>query len=422
MVKSKHLFIAIVSTLLVGLIAFGGCAGPAQPAASEEEPIKVGGLIPTTGPFASDGKTWLTGMTMAVAELNKEGGLLGRPVELVVFDIEDMMAEKLTAATEKLVARDKVDLLATIYAGFGPDVVACGKYDVPFIHQDANEMVANMVKDNWPQYSNVFMIAWAEEEYGKENWRMISRLPYEFPNKKIARLSGDFDWDLKTTDTVCLQAEAEGWERVVDETFSYGVREWGPILTGLRQEDPAVIIFGSLDAGDMLTFFRQWSEEPTNSLIDFGYGFEIPALLDLLGEEGNGVLGYALTRELPYGRGAEWAQLYRSEYEMDLWGSERATIPASVSVSYDTIMIWADAVKAVGDPTDYDAVCDYLRESNNVCVEGEYHFDEYGLLEVGPHMPVHYQQWQNGKGEHLFLTGQEGYVGDAAFQLPSWLQ
>jgi len=420
-VRNKYLFIAVVSTLLVALVV-SGCVGPAEPGETKEEPIKVGGLIPVTGPFASDGKTWSTGMTMAVAELNKQGGLLGRPVELDVFDIEDMMAEKLTAATEKLVGRDKVDLLATIYAGFGPDVVACGKYDVPFIHQDANEMVANMVKDNWPQYSNVFMTAWVEEEYGKDNWRMIKRLPYEFPNNKIARLSGDFDWDLLSTEGVCAEAEKEGWERVVDETFSYGVREWGPILTKIRQEDPSLIIFGSLDAGDMLTFFRQWNEEPTNSLIDFGYGFEIPALLDMLGDEGNGVLGYALTRELPYGRGAEWAELYREEYEMDLWGSRRATIPASVSVSYDTIMIWADAVKAVGDPTDYVAICDYLRESDNVCVEGEFHFDEYGLLEVGPHMPLHYQQWQDGKGERLFLTDQEGYIGDATFQTPSWLE
>ena len=416
--KNKHLFIAVVSTLLVVLIVFGGCARPAQPV----EPIKVGGVFPMTGIFASDGKTWWTGATMAVAELNKAGGLLGRPVELVVFDIEDMMAEKLAAASERLIVRDKVDVLVTVYAGFGPDVVAFGKYDVPFIHQDANEMVANLVKDNWPQYSNVFMIAWVEEEYGKENWRMIKRLPYEFPNKKIARLAGDFDWDVITTDTVVREAEKEGWERVIDETFSYGVKEWGPILTKIKQEDPSMIIFGSLDVGDMLTFFRQWKEEPTNSLIDFGYGIEIPAFFDMLGDEGNGVLGYALTRELPYGRGAEWTELYREEYEIELWGSRRATIPASVSVSYDQVMIWANAVKEVGDPTDYKAVSDALREGRNVSVEGEYHFDEYGLLEVGPHMPVHYQQWQNGKGERLFLTGQEGYVGDATFQMPPWLK
>ena len=421
MVKSKHLFIAIVSTLLVVLIVFGGCAGPAQPAASEE-PIKVGALIPVTGPFASDGKAWIAGMTMAVAELNKQGGLLGRPVELVVFDIEDMMAEKLTAATEKLVARDKVDFLATVYAGFGPDVVACGKYDVPFIHQDANEMVADMVKDNWPQYSNVFMTSWVEEEYGKENWRMINRLPYEFPNKKIARLCGDFDWDVKTTDTICLEAEAEGWERVVDETFSYGVREWGPLLTTLRQEDPSLIIFGSLDAGDMLTFFRQWSEEPTNSLIDFGYGTEIPALLDMLGDEGDGILGYALTRELPYGKGAEWAQLYRSEYEMELWGSRRIKIPETVSLSYDTIMIWANAVKRIGDPTDYHAVCEALREGPNEGVSGNFDFDEYGCLKVGPWMPMHYEQIQNGDLKLLYLTGREGYQGDTTFQVPYWLE
>ena len=49
-------------------------------------------------------------MKMAVKEINKAGGLLGRQVELIVVD-DEMKAEKGAAAVEKLVTVDKVDIL-----------------------------------------------------------------------------------------------------------------------------------------------------------------------------------------------------------------------------------------------------------------------------------------------------------------------
>jgi branched-chain amino acid transport system substrate-binding protein len=77
------------------------------PAGFAQGPIKIGAILPLadiTGDQAAKA------MKVAVDEINKAGGLLGRKVELIVVD-DEMKPEKGAAAVEKLVTVDKVDLL-----------------------------------------------------------------------------------------------------------------------------------------------------------------------------------------------------------------------------------------------------------------------------------------------------------------------
>ncbi len=50
------------------------------------EPIKIGGLFPLTGPLSPYGKEIVKGAKLAVQQINELGGVLGRPLELVVRD------------------------------------------------------------------------------------------------------------------------------------------------------------------------------------------------------------------------------------------------------------------------------------------------------------------------------------------------
>jgi branched-chain amino acid transport system substrate-binding protein len=71
------------------------------------EPIKLGAILPLGDITGDQGAK---AMKVAVKEINKAGGLLGRQVELIVVD-DEMKPEKGAAAVEKLVTVDKVDLL-----------------------------------------------------------------------------------------------------------------------------------------------------------------------------------------------------------------------------------------------------------------------------------------------------------------------
>jgi branched-chain amino acid transport system substrate-binding protein len=60
--------------------------GLAASAAYAADPIKIGMVAPLTGPAAESGVFQTQGAKLAVEEINKAGGVLGRPLELVIED------------------------------------------------------------------------------------------------------------------------------------------------------------------------------------------------------------------------------------------------------------------------------------------------------------------------------------------------
>jgi branched-chain amino acid transport system substrate-binding protein len=67
------------------------------------ETIKLGSASPTTGAYSGDGQEMTRGQELAIAEINAGGGVLGRQLELVVFDVEDPFApEKMVNAARRL--------------------------------------------------------------------------------------------------------------------------------------------------------------------------------------------------------------------------------------------------------------------------------------------------------------------------------
>lgn len=78
----------------------------APPTVAAKEPIKLGAVNPL-GDITGAQST--KAMKLAVKEINEKGGLLGRPVELIVVD-DEMKPDKGAAALDKLATVDKVDV------------------------------------------------------------------------------------------------------------------------------------------------------------------------------------------------------------------------------------------------------------------------------------------------------------------------
>ena len=72
--------------------------------------IKVGLIQPLSGPIAAAGSYITNGAKIAVERINAKGGVLGRPLELVIEDNKSDPAETRNAA-EKLIVRDKVPII-----------------------------------------------------------------------------------------------------------------------------------------------------------------------------------------------------------------------------------------------------------------------------------------------------------------------
>lgn len=84
--KKSLLVIILVSLAMIWLTVpvFGQTSKTSTPG----DPIKIGGSLPLTG-LASEQAKWVkAGYEAWADDINKKGGLLGRPVKLIVYDDE----------------------------------------------------------------------------------------------------------------------------------------------------------------------------------------------------------------------------------------------------------------------------------------------------------------------------------------------
>ena len=213
------------------------------PVTDAEEPILIGVPVPLTGPFAPIGVDSQKGVELAVEQINSAGGLLGRPVELVLFDTKDFAPERLMSAANKLVGQDKVDAVHAGWSGWGQDVQAFGKYDVPYFEHNESASCEKIISSDLKKYSNVWQVGDVERKYAADSFNVVSSLPYEYPNKTIAIINTDDAWGSEVGIGVKEAAEKKGWKVVMHETIPYGTREWGPILIKIRSLNPALIHF-----------------------------------------------------------------------------------------------------------------------------------------------------------------------------------
>lgn len=106
-------FLCIVGIVVMMLAALSACAQDTGPNFQNQTPITIGFSYSTTGDFSSDGPFVKQGYELWADTINNNGGLLGRPVQLVgIPDNSD--PAKITANYQQLITSDHVDLL------FGP--------------------------------------------------------------------------------------------------------------------------------------------------------------------------------------------------------------------------------------------------------------------------------------------------------------
>ena len=398
---------------IVGVVFAAVCICYTGVSAGDAAPIKIGAPDALTGAYASDGNVMLEATELAVADINAQGGLLGRKLEVVPFDVEDMLPEKLISAAEVLVMKEKCDVAVTGCNAMGPDVQAFGKYDVPYICNNASTVGTHMVRDE-PEYWNVFQAGDNEPTYVSNTITNFLSLPYKFPNKKIALVHTEYDWDKKIIFSLREQAEKAGLEVVVFEEVPSTTVDYNPILSKIRAHQPAMIFLSVYSPESIAAFLNQYLQNPTNSLVDLGYAVSIPSFMEIAGKSAAGISGYAAL-----GRPAERTERGRdleARYEK-MFGKP---MPISVVLScYDGLMAWAEAVRKVGKVDDYKAVAKALKENLYDGIGGVYDFNNpLQAARAGDDLlPTNLYQ---AEGDRLVLRAV-GSEMVSAYQLPPWL-
>ena len=88
----------------LSLVALGATVATAA------DPIKIGAILSATGPAAFLGDPEVKTMQLYVEKINASGGVLGRPLELVLYD-DGSDAAKANGFGKRLIEDDKVDVI-----------------------------------------------------------------------------------------------------------------------------------------------------------------------------------------------------------------------------------------------------------------------------------------------------------------------
>ncbi len=383
-----------IALALATIIGFG------TNTAMAEEPIQVGAPLPLTGPLASDGEVMRQGIRLAVSDINKEGGLLGRELEVTEYDIGDLTPDKLRSAASNLIEQNDVDVLINGYGAMGPDIPAFCPYSQPYLHNAATPNVTDMMERM--NCENIFMATDLGYAFGEIAFGQLQSMGYEFANERIAILHGPYDWEIDKTNGIRSAAEAAGWEVAVTEEVAYGASEWGGILSRLRSEDPAIVFVELLDPDAVWRFVSQLrNNPPENAMVYVGYTASMPAFAEFAaGGDADGVLGMTLSTHNP---DTEAGQAFMERWN-DMYGENP---PYSIAAQiYDHVMIWANAVEQVGDVRDFDAINETIATTAYEGLTGTFRFNENRYVNAGEALPPYLLQIQDSRVE-LLMRGDE---------------
>jgi branched-chain amino acid transport system substrate-binding protein len=219
------------------LIAFAAVAAtPTAAPPPAVTPVKIGVTTSLTGSIANFGVEQQRGMKMWEKDVNNRGELLGRPVELVLYD-DASSAANVTQLYEKLITQDKVDFLISPYTSnltLAAAAVA-EKYGVPMVS------VASSA-DIWNRgYRNVFGLYTPAHS----NMHPVIDLAKERGLKTIAVVHLDDDFPRHVAEGVRQRAAADGLTVVLDQQYSNDLTQMPALAQKVAAANADVVIVAS---------------------------------------------------------------------------------------------------------------------------------------------------------------------------------
>jgi branched-chain amino acid transport system substrate-binding protein len=387
-------------------------------AAMAADTIPIGVPLAMTGSYTGSGDDYFKGIKMAIDEINEVGGLLGKQIEIVRYDSKEFAPEVVMQGADYLCGQKKVASVHAGWAGWGQDVRAYGKYDVPFFADDGSQAAVDVYKEDREQYSNIFQLTDVGIEQAKSMFRVLMALPYEYPNKNVVIINTDDSWGTEVGDTLESSFKEKGWTVAKRETVPYGTNEWGAIMTSIRSINPALIHIEIPSAQENITFFRQFIKKPTNSILSLGWGITPREVVENLGESADGIVGEMPTGMpgpvAPNAAGQAWVDKFVKLYKHQ--------IPAGSWATYTGVMAWANAVTAVGDAYNFKAVNTYLREKGYEGHQGLIKWDQDNVMRAQQAAPVVHYQVQKGELVAIYTDPPTKAYRDSKFIVPRWIK
>lgn len=304
------------------------------------DPIKIGSILSVTGPAAFLGDPELKTMQMYVESINKAGGVLGRPLELVHYD-DGSDASKANGFAKRLIESDKVDVLVggTTTGSTMSIVPLVEKAGMPFISLAGAVVIVEPVKKFVFKTPHTDRMA-AEKVFEDMRKRNISKVAL------FSETSGFGQSGKKEAEGV---AAKYGITLVSNETYGPKDTDMSPQLTKIKNTAgvQAVFVIGLGQGPAIVT--KNYKQLGVTLPLYHAHGVASEEFIKLAGPAADGVrlpaAALLVADKLPDNDVQKPVSVAYSKAYKAKWNSDISTFGGH---AYDGLMIAVEAIKRAG--------------------------------------------------------------------------
>lgn len=315
---------------------------PGQSLAADE--IKVGIMVPITGPEAVYGKDMENAILLAVSEINARGGILGKNVITSTGD-DACDPQQASSAAGKLVLEDVV----AVVGGY------CSPATVPTlkIYGDAGIPIVIPVAD-----SSKLIVANPGNGFqiNSTGIDQVITAVHFFKEKKIKKLAVIHQKDGYSKDLAAMTAKKwkeMGHDVVAVEAVNKGQEDYAALVTRLKSKVPDAVFWTAYyDDGPLV--IKQLRQGGFSKLVAVGDGSNSPKFMEIAGKSAEGVFCFSkpMIEYLPAAKA--FADRYKKKFNQE---------PGPYSaLAYDGMNLLADAITRAGS-ADKAAIVKALKET-----------------------------------------------------------
>lgn len=294
----------IIGLVILAIVVWGGVKLFGTKTGKTSEPIKIGFVGPLTGPVARFGEWSLRGAQLAIDIINKNGGIKGRSVNLIIED-DECVAKKAIDAVNKLQNAQGINKIISVCTATSPAIVPITKdHSVVF---SPSFKLASLEKDDSLHYFSIQPSIERELDVLVEY--IISR---EYQTVGIIYTLNDF-WTSYKNKLVEL-LEKRNIRVIIIEESSFLNNDFRTQLNKMKKARPNVI-FAGLNPGPLSNFMKQKNELGILGDVVGNWNTQNPDFLDATGILAD---GFVYTYHYENGitnKNIEYIKMYKEKYK-----------------------------------------------------------------------------------------------------------
>ena len=329
MTVSRRRFLAGASASAAALAA-PAIIGRAQAA----DTIKFVSILDQSGGLDIYGKPMVDTTRMAIDEMNAAGGLLGKQIELQVYDPQSTIQFYTQYATQAA-AGDKADV---VHAG----ITSASREAIrPTFARFRTLYFYNVLYEGGVCDLNNFCT-------GSTPAQTVEKLvPYTMNKwgKKVYIVAADYNYGQITAQWVQKYVADNGGEAVETEFFPLDVTNFGPTIKKIQAAKPDMVM-SALVGGAHVSFYRQYAAAGMNKSVPiasttFGVGNEHKLIS---AEEGDGMIcSYSYFEEIDSPANRDFVARFKAHR-----GEGAPALNELAARAYEGAYLWAEGVKQAG--------------------------------------------------------------------------